>query len=101
MNEHTAQHRGVQQVVLPRPGRKTATRVAYERQRWFRRGRDWRAGIEGRISALKRRHGLARCRYHGADGLERWVGWGIMAHNLRVIAQHQAVKAVRHGEVLP
>ncbi len=89
-NEAIAQQRGVTHVVLPRPGRKTPTRVAYERQRWFRRGRNWRAGIEGRISGLKRRHGLNRCRYHGTDGMKRWVGWGVIAHNLRVIAQHEA-----------
>ena len=47
---------------------------------------------EGRISALKRRHGLDRCRYHGDNGMERWVGWGVIAHDLRVIAQHQVAK---------
>jgi transposase, IS5 family len=88
-NEQTAQQRGVKHVVLPRPGRKTAARQEYERQRWFRKGRDWRAGIEGRISALKRRRGLRRCRYHGDEGMARWVGWGVIAHDLRVIAQHQ------------
>ena len=94
-NEAIAQQRGVTHVVLPRPGRKPATRMAHERQRWFRRGRNWRAGIEGRISGLKRRHGLDRCRYHGPDGMDRWVGWGIITHNLRVIAQHQAAKVTR------
>lgn len=92
-NEEQAQQRGVKRVVLPRPGRKTAARKAHEQQRWFRKGRDWRAGIEGRISGLKRRHGLRRCRYHGDDGMARWVGWGVIAHDLRVIAQHQAAKA--------
>ena len=74
-NERLAQQHGVRRVVLPQGGRKTATRQAYERQRWFRRGRDWRAGIEGRISGLKRRHKLDRCRYHGEDGMVRrlWV----------------------------
>jgi len=86
-NEQIAHRRGVRHVVLPKPGRKTATRQAYERQRWFQRGRDWRAGIEGRISGLKRRHKLERCRYHGEDGMERWVGWGIITHNLHTIAQ--------------
>jgi hypothetical protein len=33
---------------------------------------------------------LDRCRYHGTAGMERWVGLGVMAHNLRVIAQHLA-----------
>jgi transposase, IS5 family len=96
-NEQRAQQRGVKQVVLPRPGRKTAARLAHERQRWFRKGRDWRAGIEGRISGLKRRHGLSRCHYHGPDGMERWVGWGVIAHDLRTIAQQQAAKTTRQG----
>lgn len=94
-NEQTAQQRGVRHVVLPRPGRKSAARQAHERQRWFRRGRNWRAGIEGRISGLKRRHGLDRCGYHGDDGMQRWVGWGVLAHDLRMIAQHQVKQAAR------
>ena len=96
-NERTAQQRGITRVVLPRPGRKTPSRLAYERQSWFRRGRNWRAGIEGRISGLKRRHGLDRCRNHGDDGMNRWVGWGILAHDLRMIAQHQVEKVACQG----
>jgi IS5 family transposase len=96
-HEHTAQQRGVKYGVLPRPGRKTPARQAHERQHWFRKGRDWRAGIEGRISGRKRRHGLRRCRYHGDEGMDRWVGWGVLAHDLRVIAQHEAAKASRQG----
>jgi transposase, IS5 family len=92
-NEGAAEQRGVKRVVLPRPGRKTPTRLAHERQRWFRRGRNWRAGIEGRISGLKRRHGLDRCGYHGDEGMVRWVGWGVIAHDLRTIAQHQVEQA--------
>jgi len=89
-NERYAQRHGISQVVLPASGAKSAERIAYERQRWFRRGRNWRAGIEGRISGLKRGHGLSRCRYHGEDGMERWVGWGVIAHDLRMIAQATA-----------
>jgi IS5 family transposase len=92
-NERAAEQRGVKRVVLPRPGRKTPCRQAHERQRWFRRGRNWRAGIEGRISGLKRRHGLERCGYHGDEGMQRWVGWGVIAHDLRMIAQHQIEQA--------
>src|SRR6266508_4022459 len=50
-------------------------------------GQQLRASIEGRISGLKRRHKLDRCRYHGDEGMERWVGWGVITHNLRSIAQ--------------
>jgi IS5 family transposase len=89
-NETEAIARGVKFVVLPKPGAKTEDRQRHEQQRWFRYGRNWRAGIEGRISGLKRRHRLDRCRYHGEDGMERWVGWGVIAHDLRMIAQVRA-----------
>jgi IS5 family transposase len=81
-NERAAADRGVRRVVLPARGRKSAARRTHERQRWFRRGQRWRTGCEGRISVLKRRHGLRRCRYHGHDGMHRWVGFGVIADNL-------------------
>jgi transposase, IS5 family len=81
-NEQAAIDRGVQRVILPRRGPKSAARRAYERQRWFRRGQRWRVGCEGRISVVKRRHGLRRCRYHGIDGMARWVGLGVIADTL-------------------
>ena len=34
------------------------------------------------ISTVKRRHGLARCRYRGVDGMRRWIGRGVIADNL-------------------
>jgi transposase, IS5 family len=85
-NEEAAIARGVRRVILPRAGRKTPARRAHERQRWFRRGQRWRVGCEGRISVIKRRHGLRRCRYRGADGTARWVGLGVVANNLRSTA---------------
>jgi IS5 family transposase len=84
--ESYASGMGVKQVVLPKPGAKSPERVEHERQPWFRRARKWRAGIEGRISVLKRGLGLERCLYHGDAGMQRWVGWGIIAHDLRQIA---------------
>ena len=67
---------------MGKTGKKTDAEWAKERSSWFRRLRAFRAGGEGRISLLKRRFGLARCRYHGELGMERWVGLGILAHNL-------------------
>lgn len=87
-NERAATDRGVRRVILPHRGPKSATRRAHERQRWFRRGQRWRVGCEGRISVLKRRHGLRRCRYHGLDGMHRWVGFGVIADNLINIARY-------------
>jgi IS5 family transposase len=92
-NEAVATARGVRRVILPRRGPKSPARRAFERQRWFRRGQRWRVGCEGRISVLKRRHGLRRCRYHGVDGMHRWVGFGVIADNLMNIATFTKARA--------
>jgi IS5 family transposase len=92
-NEQAATDRGVRRVILPRRGPKSPARRAYERQRWFRRGQRWRVGCEGRISVLKRRHGLDRCRYHGEDGMHRWVGLGVIANNLVSTAAFSGARA--------
>jgi IS5 family transposase len=91
-NVAAAERLGVQRVVLPALGKPPPEQRAREKERWFRRGYRWRAGIEGRISLLQRRFGLDRCRNRGAAGLERWVGWGILAHNLWQIARAQAAR---------
>jgi IS5 family transposase len=92
-NERTAKAAGVRHVALPKPGAKSESRRVHERQGWFRRAHRFRAGIEGRISVLKRRFRLDRCRYHGRAGMERWVGWGIIAHDLLQLSRHTARRA--------
>lgn len=92
-NEQAATQRGVRRVILPRRGPKSPARRAYERQAWFRRGQRWRVGCEGRISVIKRRHGLRRCRYHGTGGMARWVGLGVIADNLINIASFVNARA--------
>jgi IS5 family transposase len=79
-NERAAHERGVRHVVLPRQPRETRSRAARAALRW-------RTGSEGRISALNRRHGLRRCRYRGASGMQRWVGLGVLANDLLVLAR--------------
>ena len=88
-NERVATELGVAHVALPRPrGRPAPTaKPPPPRQRWFRRALRWRTGCEGRISVLKRCHGLRRCRYRGLRGMERWVGFGVIANNLRVLGR--------------
>jgi IS5 family transposase len=83
-NEQEARAMGVRRIAIPRRG---GSKAPCERERWFRRGHRFRVGIEGRISVLRRRFGLERCRYHGQAGMERWVGLGILAHNLRTISR--------------
>jgi len=83
---------GVRRVALPHTGAPTAASRERERQRWFRRGYRWRAGIEGRIGVLQRLYGLDRCPDHGADGMERWVGLGVLVANLVTIARATAAR---------
>jgi transposase, IS5 family len=91
-NERLAREAGVKRIVLPKSGKPSEKRKRHEKQRWFRRGFRFRAGIEGRISVLGRAFGLDVCLDHGEEGMGRWVGWGILAHNLRQIARIQAAR---------
>ena len=74
---------------------KSPERKREQRKRWFRNGQKWRTGSEGRISVVKRRHGLARCRYKGYVGMNRWVGLGVIADNVvnlgRAIEKHASL----------
>jgi IS5 family transposase len=91
-NERLAHQAGVKRVVLPKSGRLSHEREQHEKQRWFKRGFRFRAGIEGRISVLGRAFGLDVCLDHGEEGMGRWVGWGILTHNLRQISRTQAAR---------
>ena len=91
-NERLAEAAGVTRVVIPAVGKITPERSRLEKQRWFRRGFRFRAGIEGRIGVLQRCYGLGRCRDHGEDGMGRWIGWGIVAGNLQRIARTVAAR---------
>src|SRR5208283_3471718 len=81
-NERAAKAKGVKRVCIPNRSTKSAERKREQKKRWFRNGQKWRTGCEGRISVLKRRHGLSRCRYKGEAGMKRWVGLGVVADNL-------------------
>jgi transposase, IS5 family len=89
--ETKAQEMGVKRVSIPNHSAKSAEHRRHQKQRWFRKGQKWRTGREGRISVLKRRHGLNRCRYRGKAGMKRWVGLAVISDNLinigRALAQ--------------
>ena len=44
---------------------------------------------------MQRDYGLDRCREHGEAGMGRWVGWGIVTHNLAQIARTVARRPAR------
>jgi IS5 family transposase len=81
-NDAAAKAMGVKRVCIPNRSSKSRERKREQKKRWFRNGQKWRTGCEGRISVVKRRHGLDRCRYRGFDGMNRWVGLGIIADNV-------------------
>jgi len=80
--EQAVEEKGVKWVAVPNRSTKSLERKRKEHSRWFKKAQRWRTGCEGRISVLKRRHGLSRCRYRGAEGMKRWVGLGVMADTL-------------------
>jgi len=93
-NEAAAKAKGVKRVCIPNRSTKSPERKREQKKRWFRNGQKWRTGSEGRISVVKRRHGLTRCRYKGYVGMHRWVGLGVIADNLinigRAMKKHAA-----------
>jgi IS5 family transposase len=84
---------GVKRVAIPGEGKRSEERQALERTRAFRRGYRFRAGIEGRIASLRRDDGWRRSASHGQKGMERWLGLGVLASNLRHSAQAQRMES--------
>lgn len=59
------------------------------RSTWvYNKLRDFRAGIEGTISFLKRVFGLDRCTWRSMPSFQSYVWSSIITHNLLVIARH-------------
>jgi IS5 family transposase len=86
-NEQLAKGAGIKHVALPHVGKAPPERRAEEKGARFKEAYQFRAGIEGRIHVLRRDYGLKRSRYHGERGMGRWVGWGIVAHNLSKVSE--------------
>lgn len=91
--EQAVEEKGVKWVAVPNRNTRSAERKKREHSRWFKKAQRWRTGCEGRISVLKRRHGLTRCRYRGAEGIKRWVGLGVMADTLISMGNVLAARA--------
>jgi transposase, IS5 family len=94
-NEAAAKAKGVKRVCIPNRSTKSPERKREQKKRWFRNGQKWRTGCEGRISVVKRRHGLDRCRYRGFVGMQRWVGLGVIADNLVNIGRTMEKRATK------
>ncbi len=86
-NEEWLEGSTVKQVSIPKRGNVSKERRSYQKQSWFKRLQRYRAGIEGRISLLKRKFGLRRSLSRGDSGIKTWVGQGIFAYNLWAAAR--------------
>ena len=92
-NEKALVDLGVEHCSLPKVGKKTEAERVKERSSRFRRLQRFRAGGEGRISLLKRKYGWRHSRLRGHDGVETWIGWGVIAHNLSKYGHLAAAQA--------
>ncbi len=54
----------------------------------YKRLRNWRAGIEGIISFLKRCFGLGRCLWRGEMSFRSYVWGSVLSANLLILARH-------------
>jgi transposase, IS5 family len=82
-NDHALAELSVARIGLQRNGTPGKARRVLEQPRAFRRLRNWRVGIEARISHLKRGFGLRRTRLRRLAGARTWVGLGVFAYNLQ------------------
>jgi IS5 family transposase len=92
-HERALEEMGVKWVAVPNRNTHSAERKKKEKSRWFKKAQAWRTGCEGRISVLKRRHGLRRCLYRGLEGMKRWVGLGVLADNVINIGKALAAQS--------
>lgn len=86
-NLREAKERGVKDVVFAK--RRSLQIPDMASSTWvYRQLRNFRAGIEGVISFLKRVFGLDRCTWKGATSFASYVGASVVSANLLLLARH-------------
>jgi transposase, IS5 family len=86
-NVQTAKALGVQDIAFHRKSGLEITEMV--RSAWvFRRLRDFRSGIEGCISTLKRAFQMDRCNWRGLSSFRSYVWNCVTSFNLIVLARH-------------
>lgn len=89
-NECISEEKGLKQVALPKPGRLSELRKSLQAASCFKKLLRWRGGVEGNLSTLLRSYSLKRCLWKGWESFKAYVGLGVMAYNLRLLAGHLA-----------
>ncbi len=78
---------GATSVVFSKPVGLTITEMARSRAA-YRALRNFRAGIEANISALKRSFGFDRCTWRGRESFHAYAWGSVLASNLLLFARH-------------
>ena len=87
-NAHEAQKMGVKRTVFSKPLGLTLHQMGVKKKT-FDRLKNFRAGIEGNISELKRRFGLSRSTWKNHDGFKSFVWSSVLMYNLTHMARVQ------------
>jgi transposase, IS5 family len=82
----------VDQLIMPKKGKRTAAETEEERQADYIKLRHAHSAVESNINSLEQ-HGLARSRDKGQHGYSRCVGLGVLAYNLHQIGNGLARQA--------
>jgi IS5 family transposase len=81
-----AKDKGVKDAVFAK--KRSLSILDMAKSNWvYKKLRNFRAGIEAGISALKRAFGLDRCTWSGWEGFKRYVWSSIVSYNLLVLAR--------------
>jgi len=87
-----AKEKGVKDAVFAR--KRSLSILDMAKSAWvYKKLRNFRAGIESGISALKRAFGLDRCAWSGWEGFTRYVWSNIASYNLLVLARVRLASA--------
>ncbi len=74
----------IEQVILPKKGKKTNDEKKRESEKGFKKLRNKHSAVESNINMLEH-HGLNRCMDKGIKGFSRCVGLSILAYNLHLL----------------
>lgn len=85
-------------VVMPKPGKKTESRCLEESENQFTKLRRAHSAVESNINELEQ-SGADKVRDKGLSGFKKYVGWSVLAHNLkrlgRMVIESEALPTVK------
>ena len=88
-NVHEAKALGIKRVVFHKKQGISYTAMGVKKKT-YQRMREFRAGIEGNISELKRKFGVAKATWKGLDGFKAFVWSSVISYNLVRLARAQS-----------